>query len=71
MKPPFHQQPQSEGTHQQAQKPQGAAEFDSVEELLRHDAAQVTPPPAIAERLKDSLAKEPLKPRPWWKKLFS
>ncbi len=69
MKPPFHQQPQQSGeTRQQARSQDGAAQFESVEELLRHDADQNPPPPGIAEKLKGSLASEPVKARPWWKR---
>lgn len=76
MKPPFQQsrlqqKQQTEETHQQIQKQEDIKEFDSVEELLRYDAEQTTPPPAIAERLKDSLTREPVKPRPWWRRFFS
>ena len=37
--------------------------FETPEELIRHDAHQTTPPPAIAERLKGSVAAEPQPPR--------
>ena len=47
-----------------------AREFASAEELLRHDAGQTTVPPAIAERLSQSIQKEP-KPAPsWWRRLL-
>jgi hypothetical protein len=48
-----------------------AQEFGSVEELLRHDAAQITPPPAIAQRLADSTAREPSPARSWWQRWFT
>jgi hypothetical protein len=45
-------------------------EFESVEQLLRHDAGQIAVPPAIAQRLRESL-KEPDAPhRPWWRRLL-
>jgi hypothetical protein len=48
----------------------GALEFQSPEELLRHDAAQTAVPPEIARRLGKSIA-EPAPPRrPWWRKLL-
>ena len=49
----------------------GGREFGSVDELLRHDAAQVQPPPAIAHRLNDSIRREPKPFRSWWSRWFS
>ncbi|MHB1310105.1 MAG: hypothetical protein ACYDC1_18950 [Limisphaerales bacterium] len=49
----------------------GALEFDSVEHLIRHDAQLTEPPPALAERIKDSVnAEPPPTVEPWWKRLF-
>ena len=47
-------------------------EFASVEDLLRCDASQTTPPPAIAERLETSLGEEPPpgSRQTWWRRLF-
>lgn len=42
----------------------------TAEELLRHDAALNPVPPAIAQRLNESIAKEPKPEKPWWKKIF-
>ena len=47
-----------------------AREFASAEELLRHDASQTTVPPAIAERLSQSLRNEPKPERSWWRRLM-
>jgi hypothetical protein len=50
---------------------QTAREFGSVEDLLRHDAVHTPVPPAIAQRLQESIG--PMLPptnRPWWKRLF-
>jgi hypothetical protein len=47
-----------------------AREFSSAEELLRFDAAQVTPPPCIVERLQANLAKYPKPEKPWWRRLW-
>jgi hypothetical protein len=59
-------EPQTTSEKQQTQR-----QFDSVEELLRYDAAQVTPPPAIAKRLQASLQTAPPPPeRSWWHRLF-
>jgi hypothetical protein len=64
-----HRQRQEETAEQQTTKQTEAGrEFASVEELLRFDESQVKPPPAIAERLKESLEKEPA--QPWWRRIF-
>ncbi len=45
-------------------------EFETPEELIRHDAETTEVPPEIEARLKRSLADEP-KPKPGlWKRLF-
>jgi hypothetical protein len=61
------QQEQTSGqqTSSQAKAPQ---EFASVEDLLRFDANQVTPPPTIADKLKASLEAEPPPKRSWWQR---
>jgi hypothetical protein len=46
-------------------------EFGSVDELLRHDATQTEPPPAVAERLNESIGREPAPRRSWWSRWFS
>lgn len=45
-------------------------EFASVEELLRHDAAQTPVPPIIAERLTKSIRDLPRPSRTWWERLL-
>jgi len=50
---------------------QTGVEFASAEELLRYDAAQVTPPTRLARRLSDSIARECQSARSWWKRLWS
>jgi hypothetical protein len=45
----------------------GALEFETAEELLRHDASQIVVPPDIARRLNKSIA-ESAPRRPWWRK---
>lgn len=47
-----------------------AREFASAEEVLRHDASQTNVPPAIAERLSQSIKNEPRPERSWWKRLL-
>ena len=53
-----------------AQQRQTVREFHSVEELLQHDAAQTTVPPAVAARLQESMAREPAPRSGWWRRLF-
>ncbi|MDE3068916.1 MAG: hypothetical protein KGJ60_15390 [Verrucomicrobiota bacterium] len=45
-------------------------EFATVEELLRHDAAQTTVPPGIARRLEKSIGQTQPLPQSWWKSLL-
>jgi hypothetical protein len=64
----------STGRHQeQAAESQvantGPLEFQSAEDLLRHDAAQTAVPPEIAQRLSQSIAQSPPPRRLWWRKL--
>ncbi len=47
-----------------------AIEFENAEELLRHDAIRTPVPPEIGRRLQESLDKEPVAPRPWWKRFM-
>ncbi|MBI2947609.1 MAG: hypothetical protein HYY23_08175 [Verrucomicrobia bacterium] len=55
----------------QAQQKQTALEFAAAEEMIRHDAAHTPVPPQIAERLNESLAREPKPAVSWWRRLFS
>lgn len=43
----------------------GVREFGSVEELLRHDAAQNPPPAALAKRIEESIRQEPTRGSFW------
>lgn len=52
----------------QQQEVNAAQTFENVEDLLRHDAKQVTPPASIEQRLAETTRKE--KPRSWFRKLF-
>ena len=68
-----HQQQQEQTAEQQVTNhEQTHREFASVEDLLRCDASQTTPPPAIAERLETSLGEEPPpgSRQTWWRRLF-
>jgi hypothetical protein len=45
-------------------------EFGSVEEMLRYDVSQVSPPASVAARLQDSVATAQAAQRPWWRRWF-
>jgi len=63
------QQQQQHAAEQHTQQP-SVREFANTEELLRHDAAQTTVPPAIAQRLRKTTGDLP-RPKPtWWKRLL-
>jgi hypothetical protein len=40
--------------------------FESVEQMLREDAATVRVPPAVENRLSRSAQQNPRSPRSWW-----
>jgi hypothetical protein len=64
---------QQEETQQQQtlrNSTQTHTEFASVEEMLRHDATHTPVPPAIAQRLQESLGPVAPPPRSWWRKFF-
>jgi negative regulator of sigma E activity len=46
-------------------------QFNTVEDLLRHDAEQNPAPPEIAERLNDSIATEPKPKQSWFSRFLS
>jgi uncharacterized membrane protein YcjF (UPF0283 family) len=73
--PPITRLAQTRPQLEQQQEQQTAAaragrEFASPDEMLRYDAAQTPPPPAVEQRLKDSIAQEPRPRRSWWRRLF-
>jgi hypothetical protein len=45
-------------------------EFNTPEELLRHDALHTVVPPTIAHRLKESIGEIPPPARSWWRRLL-
>jgi hypothetical protein len=47
-----------------------ALEFASVDEALRHDAAQTAVPAVIAERLAQSIRNLPPPERAWWQRIL-
>ncbi|MCL5097195.1 MAG: hypothetical protein M1608_06670 [Candidatus Omnitrophica bacterium] len=57
---------ETELQHQQSHS--SAIEFGTVEEMLRYDAAQVSPPATLAARLRDALANEPRRRPAWWRR---
>lgn len=65
-------QRQTETTQVQQHLSQAPAlEFATPEELLRYDAAQVTPPARLARRLSASLAGESRPAQPWWRRVWA
>lgn len=67
---------EAQSTHHQAEVHQHSAqapamEFDEVDDMIRFDAAQVTPPERIAVRLSESLAHSPPRKLSWWERLLS
>ena len=57
-------------THHETQQ-RTELEFDSVEEMIRHDSARTPVPPLIAQKLQDSVARLPGRPSgSWWKRFF-
>lgn len=60
------EQQQVSETHTQRTE---AREFATAEELLRHDAAQTDVPPAIAQRLAESIQQEPKATKSFWQRL--
>lgn len=76
-KPPqFRLQNQERTTEQQDQQSSSQTvnkttqEFASVEDMLRYDAGRTAPPERIIERLKDSLAAQPLPQPAWWRRIW-
>jgi peptidyl-tRNA hydrolase len=60
------EQEQVSETHTQKTE---AREFATAEELIRHDAGQTEVPPAVAQRLGESIQKEPRPRRSLWQRL--
>ena len=52
---------------QQQTPASNAREFKSAEEMLRYDARQTLVPPAVAQRLQQSIGPLPQPNRPWWR----
>ena len=47
-----------------------AHEFASAEALLRYDAEQTTVPPAVAQRLEESIQNQPRPARSLWQRML-
>ena len=73
MNPPSSRLTQNSATEQvHVTQGESVREFATPEELLRRDRAQTEVPPALAERLGETIAAEP-KPaaaKPWWKRIL-
>jgi hypothetical protein len=57
-------------SHQQSTAQTAAVEFDSAEQAIRHDSTHTVVPPAVAERLRKSVEREPRPRRSWWRRVF-
>ena len=66
----FNSQHEQEMAAQHQSTQNTVQEFSTVEELLRHDAAQTAVPAGLADRLQKSSAEFPRPNRSWWKKLL-
>jgi hypothetical protein len=67
----FTEQEHQQATHQTQSEGETHLQFDSVEQMLRHDASHTIVPPSIESRLSESISKvAPSSPLPWWKRLF-
>ena len=61
-----------EGRHEQevlSQQQQNEREFETVEDMLRHDRATTAMPPHIATRVRDSMAAETAQ-KSWWQRIW-
>jgi len=63
-----HQKSHEQGPARQTESRNGTVEFQTAEEMLRHDAATVDVPEGIAGRLAESAGET--HPAPWWKRWF-
>ncbi len=75
MKPEYTKLRQEERSEQvqslsEASAAKQAQEFASVDDLLRFDSQNHPVPPEVGERLNSSLAAEPPRNKPWYKKIF-
>jgi hypothetical protein len=66
----FNSEQNQEHATQQQTSQNATQEFATVEDLLRFDAGQTSPPTGLKQRLQKSSADFPKPNRPWWQKLF-
>jgi len=64
------QQQEQQEQHLAQGQAQALQEFATVEEMLRHDALHTPVPPAIADRLEQSLGPIPPPSKSWWRRIF-
>lgn len=65
----FREQEGEQGRVEQRQESQGM-EFARVEEVLQYDSEQNPVPPEVAERVNETIGREPPPPQHWWQKIF-
>jgi hypothetical protein len=70
-KPSKLRQEQKQETIEQTGAQESARSFSSVDEMLREDAASHGPPPALAHRVAESIAREPKPAHSWWQRIFA
>ncbi len=64
-------QEQKQEIHQkQEEQVSNAQQFDTVEEMLKADAAQIEVPRRVAEKLNRSIGQMGDSEKAWWKRLF-
>ncbi|MBI4658101.1 MAG: hypothetical protein HY735_04485 [Verrucomicrobia bacterium] len=56
---------------EQTHPKRAALQFASAEEAIRYDAGETAVPPQIAQRLNESIAREPKPAVSWWRRWFS
>jgi hypothetical protein len=66
----FSQQQEQQAASAQQTNSESVREFASPEEVLRYDAAQISVPPAVAQRLQTSLHSTSAPALSWWRKLL-
>ena len=57
-------------SQQQSAGQTAALEFDRADQAIRHDSTHTAVPPAVAERLRKSVEREPRPRRSWWRRVF-
>jgi hypothetical protein len=64
----LNQQEQEAAAQQRNTQDQATIQFNTAEEVLRHDCTRIRVPSAVAERLRESVNTEPKPARSWWKR---